>query len=160
MTQKESAMDRRYPINKPGLLIIACLAVLVLAATPVAAQYVNEKITDVNDPNYWLDRGGLYATYGSYRAAIKAYEKALALDADNSKAFFNRGLSYAELGDLNQALVDINKAISIDPTQGSYYYGRGRVLLLSTQKGRAMEDFKKAAELGDLDAISYLDAQK
>ncbi|MGD9369004.1 MAG: tetratricopeptide repeat protein [Desulfobacteraceae bacterium] len=153
-------MDRRNPITKPGLLIIACLALLLLTATQVAAQYVNEKITDVNDPNYWLDRGGLYATYGSYNAAIKAYEKALALDADNSKAFFNRGLSYAELGDLNQALVDINKAISIDPTQGSYYYGRGRVLLLSSKKDRALEDFNKAAELGDLDAISYLQAHK
>lgn len=153
-------MDRPNPINKPGLLIAACLVLLVLAATPVAAQYVNEKITDVNDPNYWLDRGGLYATYGSYSAAIKAYEKALALDAGNSKAFFNMGVSYAELGDLNQALVDINKAISIDPAKGSYYYGRGRVLLLSAQKGRAMEDFKKAAELGDPDAISYLAAQK
>lgn len=153
-------MDLRNTIIKPALRIIACLALLVLAAAPVAAQYVNEKLTDDNDPTYWLDRGGLYATYGSYSAAIKAYEKALALDADNSKAFFNRGLSYAELGDLNQALVDINKAISIDPSQGGYYYGRGRVLLLSAKKDQAMEDFKKAAELGDLDAISYLQAQK
>jgi len=38
-----------------------------------------------------------------------------------------------------------------------YYYGRARVYLLSGDKTKAMEDFKKAADLGDEDALDYLD---
>jgi Tfp pilus assembly protein PilF len=51
----------------------------------------------------------------------------------------------------------INKAITLDPGQGRYYYGRAWVYLISGQSDKALDDFKKAAEMGDLDAIFYLE---
>jgi tetratricopeptide (TPR) repeat protein len=45
----------------------------------------------------------------------------------------------------------------MEPQNGMYYYGRGRVYLLSGDKTKAMEDFKKAADLEDEDALNYLD---
>jgi tetratricopeptide (TPR) repeat protein len=50
----------------------------------------------------------------------------------------------------------INQALAMEPGNGLYYYGRGRVYLLSGDQDRAMEDFKKAADLEDEDAINYL----
>jgi tetratricopeptide (TPR) repeat protein len=50
----------------------------------------------------------------------------------------------------------INQALVMEPENGLYYYGRGRVFLLSGDKDRAMDDFKKAAALEDEDAINYL----
>ena len=150
-------MDRQSTKHFSCVWIAVCFALVLSLAAPVTAEYMNTALTDTNDPAYWIDLGGLYATYGSYTAAIKAYNKALELDADNSKAYFNRGLSYAETGDLNQALVDINKAISLDMNQSGYYYARGRVLLMSGQNDQAMLDFRKAAQMGDPDAMQYLD---
>lgn len=156
MDKKESAMDRQNILRNWALMVAVSFMLAVSMTTPAMAQYANASITDTNDPVYWLDLGGLYATYGSYSAAIEAFNKALVLDAGSAKAYFNRGLSYAETGDLNQALVDINKAISLDSGQGTYYYARGRILLLSGNRDQALKDFRKAADMGDLDAMRYL----
>jgi tetratricopeptide (TPR) repeat protein len=45
----------------------------------------------------------------------------------------------------------------MEPQNGIYYYGRGRVYLLSGDKDKAMNDFKKAAGLGDEDTMNYLE---
>ena len=148
-------MDLQRMLKSGGLLIISIMVIMWLAA-PVAAEYLNETITDTNDPAYWLDQGGLFATYGNFPMAIEAYKKALALDANNSEAYFNMGVAYGEMGDVDQALVSINKAISLDTQNGRYYYGRGWVHLRSGQKESARPDFEKAAELGNLDAVIYL----
>jgi hypothetical protein len=41
------------------------------------------------------------------------------------------------------------------PEKGLYFYGRARVHLLSGNKDKALEDFRRAAELGDRDAQAY-----
>ena len=45
----------------------------------------------------------------------------------------------------------------MEPQNGMYYYGRGRVYLLWGDKTKAMQDFTKAADLEDEDALNYLD---
>ena len=150
-------MDPYRAITVTSVILAVCLvSAFIMAPSGMAAEYSNEAVTDTGDPVYWLDRGGLYATYGSYKAAIKAYDKALELNPNSDKAYFNRGLSYAEIGDLNQAMLDINKAISLNSGKENYYYARGRVQLLSGNKDEALKDFKKAADMGDLDAKKYL----
>lgn len=151
---KEETMYR--PVKFKCLSFILCMLMALVTTAPVMAEYTNAAVTDINDPAYWVDRGGLYATYGSYAAAVKAYNKALTLDTNNSKAYFNRGLSYAELGDYTSALADINKAIALSPGRASYFYGRGRVMLLSGKRDQALADFRKAADMGDKDAAAYL----
>ena len=131
--------------------------VFMLACAPAAAsEYVNENLMDKTDPAYWLDQGGLFATYGNHTAAVRAYQKAIELDPENSEAYFNLGVTYGEMDDLDQALLYINKAISLDDSQERYYYGRAWVLLIAGKKEEALQDFEKAAAMGDLDAIIYL----
>lgn len=157
---KEETMHGSQKTVIKGLCFILCMVVSLVAAMPLMAEYTNVAVTDTSDPAYWVDRGALYATYGSYTAAVKAYNKALTLDANNSKAYFNRGLSYAELGDYTSALADINKAIALDSGQAGYFYGRGRVKLISGNKDEALADFRKAAAMGNSDAGAYLDAMR
>jgi superkiller protein 3 len=138
------------------LVIAVCTASLLSGGTPMAAEYDNVAIPDKQGPTYWLDQGGLFATYGNYNAAIEAYQKAIALDPQNAEAYFDMGVAYGELDEFESALLHINKAITMDPGQGRYYYGRAWVYLISGQPDNALEDFKKAAEMGNLDAIGYL----
>jgi tetratricopeptide (TPR) repeat protein len=48
-------------------------------------------------------------------------------------------------------------ALQKEPQNGLYYYGRGRVYLLWGDKEKAMADFRKASDLGNEDAIAYLE---
>lgn len=149
-------MDIHYHTCNFSRLPAICFCMIALLVTPAASDYINETVTDQNDPTYWLDQGGLFATYGNFPAAIEAYKKALALDADNSDAYFNMGVAYGEMGEYDQALVVINKAIALDAENDRYYYGRAWILLMTGERIDAMNDFEKAAQMGNLDAIHYL----
>jgi hypothetical protein len=112
----------------------------------------------VRDAAYWMEKGQLAATYGVYTPAIEYYKKALAQGTEESRVYFNMGIAYGELGDYSRALDYLSRAIQLVSDQGSYYYGRGRVYLLAGNKDMAMEDFKNAVDLGDLDAIQYMES--
>lgn len=109
------------------------------------------------DADYWFRKGALVATYGNDKAAIRFFGKAITLDPNHSRAYFEQGIAYGQIGDHQQAISLINRALKLDPQNGIYHYGRGRVYLLSGDDAKAMEDFKHAAELGDEDALNYLD---
>jgi len=124
-----------------------------LAAAPaVEAAPLNPQ----EDPAYWFDKGGLFSTYGNDKAAISAYKKAIALDPARSEAHFNLGVSYGEIGEYELALAAIDKAIELKPSRGLYYYGRARVHLLANESAKALQDFERAAALGNPDARDYL----
>jgi tetratricopeptide (TPR) repeat protein len=109
------------------------------------------------DAQYWFDKGALVSTYGNNKAAVQYFHKAIVLDPNFSRAYFSQGVSYGQLGQYQKAIAQINMALQKEPQNGLYYYGRGRVYLLWGDKAKAMADFKKAAELGDEDAIEYLE---
>ena len=109
------------------------------------------------DAQYWFDKGALVSTYGNNKAAVQYFQKAIVLNPDFSRAYFSQGVSYGQLGQYQKAIAQINMALQKEPQNGLYYYGRGRVYLLWGDKEKAMADFKKAAELGDEDAIDYLE---
>ena len=141
--------------------IIAIGLAFLLGAVPLKAAaddapYVNPAVNGPEAPVYWVDLGGLYATYGAFPAAIKAYEKALTLDPSSSTIHFDLAIAHAELGQMDQALDLANKAITLDPQEGRYYYARAWILLKSGRQAEAMQDFSKAAELGNQDAMAYL----
>ena len=109
------------------------------------------------DADYWFKKGALVSTYGNNKAAVQYFQKAIALNPNFSGAYFSQGVSYGQLGRYREAIDQINRALKLEPQNGMYYYGRARVFLLSGDKTKAMEDFKKAADLGDEDALDYLD---
>jgi tetratricopeptide (TPR) repeat protein len=159
-------MKRKSAIT---ICIIGVLAVtLAIAGLPAAAADKTSVRTSqgslspaaAQDPNYWFQKGALCATYGNNSAAIAYFGKAIALDPHHSGAHFSQGVSFGQLGNYSMAVNSINRAIAMKPQNGLYLYGRGRVYLLSGEKEKAMEDFRKAADLGDEDARSYLRSVK
>jgi tetratricopeptide (TPR) repeat protein len=125
----------------------------------IKAGNVDENPTNASpgSADYWFDKGALCATYGNDRAAVKYFQKAIALDPDRSGAYFEQGISYGQLNEFSKAIPLLNKAITMEPQNGLYLYGRGRVYLLNGKEDLAMQDFIKAAQLGDEDAQAYLE---
>ena len=113
----------------------------------------------IKDADYWFNKGVLFAVYGNEKAAIASFKKAIELAPQWSGAYFQLGVAYGEIGEYDAALKSIDRAIELDAKKGAYFYGRGRVLLLSGNYLKAQEDFKKAAALGDKDAMRYLEKQ-
>jgi hypothetical protein len=105
---------------------------------------------------YWMDRGYLCSAYENDKAAVTYFDKAIKLDPYISEAYFQRGVSLGELAKYERALSSINRAIEMDSRQGLYYYGRGWIYLRSGDKVKAIEDFKRAARLGNRDAQNSL----
>ena len=149
---------------------IGLLAIIVLIGSSAAGTAQNisaDLITQSSreggagyekDADYWFDKGALCATYGNDSAAIKYFQKAISLDPEKSEAYFGQGVSYGQLENFPEAIALIDKAIKMEPLNGLYYYGRARVYLLADDKEKAIEDFKKAAELDDEDAQIYMDS--
>lgn len=113
----------------------------------------------IKDADYWFNKGVLFAVYGNEKAAIASFKKAVELAPQWSGAYFQLGVAYGEIGKYDAALKAIDRAIELDAQKGAFYYGRGRVLLLSGNYLKAQEEFKKAAALGDKDAMRYLEKQ-
>ena len=125
-----------------------------------AANHEKERVMNENDAQYWWDKGGLCATYGNDKAAIRYYKKAIEIDPDRIGAYFQMGISYGETGDYQKAISLINKSIKTDPQNDLYFYGRGRVYLLSGDKQKGVDDLKLAAALGSRDAEAYLQSRE
>ena len=128
-----------------------------------SSRYQKESHTQYKKPpldetsaQYWINKGMLYSTYGSDSAAIKYFNKAIAIDPNISSAYFNLGLSYAGQGDYKKAIDALNQAINLNPDNGDYLYGRGWVYQLDGDQSSALKDFQKAAELGSSDAQRYI----
>ncbi len=71
-------------------------------------------------------------------------------------AYFRKGRALALLNNLQDAVRSYEKAIELDPTYSWSFLHRGYVFLKLGKNEQAMEDFKKAAGLGNNDAQSYL----
>jgi|GEM_PF-2443855 len=113
----------------------------------------------VKNADYWFNQGVRFAVYGNQKAAIASFKKAVELAPQWSSAYFQLGVAYGEIGKYDAALKSIDRAIELDANKGTYYYGKGRVLLLSGKFLQAQEELKKAAALGDKDAMRYLEKQ-
>ena len=142
--------------NKVGIIIFVGLMVALMNLPASHAEYLNPAVPGEGTAAYWMDKGGLYSTYGNFPAAIRAYEESLALAPNNGEAYFDMGIAYSEMGDYQKALEYIAKAITLDPENGRYHYGRAWTLILSGRTAEAETDMIKAANFGNLDAQRYL----
>lgn len=119
-------------------------------------QPETEKPDAADSAEYWMEKGGLYLSYGNEKAAIRCYSKALEMEPGNPSILYNLALAHAENGALDKALDFATRAVSMQPDNGRYLYARGWILVLAGKRGQGLEAIDKAAALGNSDAMAYL----
>jgi Flp pilus assembly protein TadD len=73
---------------------------------------------------------------GDPDAAVADFDKAIALDSTDARAYCNRGLAKFHKGDMDGARADYNRAIELSPRSGEPYADRG---ILEKKPGNATE---------------------
>ncbi|HTS50470.1 MAG TPA: carboxypeptidase regulatory-like domain-containing protein [Bryobacteraceae bacterium] len=87
---------------------------------------------------------------------LDAYQKAIALKADDPAYHNNYALALARAKKFDDAQAELNKAAALDPPNaGKYYYNLGALLVNSGQTAASEAAFKKAIEANP----DYADAQ-
>jgi predicted O-linked N-acetylglucosamine transferase (SPINDLY family) len=79
--------------------------------------------------------------------ALKAYQRAAALDPKDAPAQEARGIILAQLGRLDEALKSLNLAVALNPRNADGYVNRGNVLNALNRPLEAMSDFDRAIAL-------------
>lgn len=103
----------------------------------------------------WFEKGLALHHAEKHRAAIDAYDSAIALNPKFADAYFNRGNVYSQLGQRKQAIASYDKAIEINPEDADAYFNRGNSYKAMGSKKRAIEDYTKALEINPEDAEAY-----
>jgi len=121
-----------------GSLIAALITTLGgFIAVRVIKKYVNA----LNDKGIALDE------IGKHEEAIKAYDWALKLDANNVDTLFNKGETLGILGKREEAIKCFNIILKIDPDDAETLYEKGVNLKKLGKHDEAIKYFDKALKL-------------
>ncbi|MDL2280718.1 tetratricopeptide repeat protein [Selenomonadales bacterium OttesenSCG-928-I06] len=83
----------------------------------------------------------------NYDSAIEYYNKALAIDPNDSECYYWLAIAYSGKEDSAQALNNFNKAIELDPKYIEAYTMRSELHRKMGNQDLAEEDLRKAASL-------------
>ncbi|HYL34810.1 MAG TPA: carboxypeptidase regulatory-like domain-containing protein [Bryobacteraceae bacterium] len=121
---------------------------------------------DANQHVIWANLADAYTGLASTKTgadqqaaldkSLDAFQKAIALKADDPAYHNNYALALARSKKFDDAQTELNKAAQLDPPNaGKYYYNLGALLVNSGQTAASEEAFKKAIQANP----DYADAQ-
>jgi tetratricopeptide (TPR) repeat protein len=98
--------------------------------------------------HYSLDQSG------KYDEAIKAYDKAIDINPQNSTAWESKGLALDDLNKHEEAIRAFDKAIEINPQNSLPWDGKGDAFIKLGKSDEAMKAYNKALEIVPQDSIA------
>jgi tetratricopeptide (TPR) repeat protein len=104
-----------------------------------------------------VNRGAAYWTINKVQLSLGDFDRAIALDPENARAFRERSNACRSIGRLDQALADANQAVRLDPNDAKAFDNRGNVFNNNGQYDRAIDDYAEALRLAPGDAQTYMD---
>jgi tetratricopeptide (TPR) repeat protein len=84
--------------------------------------------SDPKNLEAWRELGNAYFDADMYPQAISAYNRALALNPDDTNILNDQGAMYRQTGDFTRALANFEKARQVDPKNLESIYNSGYVL--------------------------------
>jgi tetratricopeptide (TPR) repeat protein/mono/diheme cytochrome c family protein len=101
-------------------------------------------------------RGEALLAKGDMAGALRAYDEAVAADANDTAAHLGRADAYRLSGDLGRALTDYDEALRLDPRSALARNNRGLIYHRQGDHDRAIADFTEAIRLDPRLAVTYL----
>jgi len=102
------------------------------------------------------DRGWAKFKMNRLTDALADLDKAIELDPKNYIAYDSRQEVKFSIMDYKGCLEDCNMAILLDEKTANSLFFRGRVYYKQGKKDRACGEWKKAGDLGKIEALQYI----
>jgi tetratricopeptide (TPR) repeat protein len=118
-----------------------------------ASKLATEILTD--NASAWRCYAAALRRLNRYEEALTAYDKAIALDPNESYAYSSKGGALCEIGRYQEALAVNDKAISINPHNNYAYTGRGDALYDMVRHEEALAAYDKAISIDPSDPSPY-----
>jgi tetratricopeptide (TPR) repeat protein len=90
------------------------------------------------------------------KSAIRAYSKAIELDANDVDSLYNRGVDLYLQGSMDAAIKDFSRTIENDSKHVSAYTNRGAALATTGKLEAALADLSKAISLNPRELNAYI----
>ncbi|HXP87177.1 MAG TPA: tetratricopeptide repeat protein [Bryobacteraceae bacterium] len=94
-----------------------------------------------------LEQGTRLMIPGSYRDAVKRFDRSIQIWPHLADAYYQRGIAHHLLGDADAATEDLTSAIAENPQLGAAYTERGTIFRDHRDLERALADFTRAVEV-------------
>jgi tetratricopeptide (TPR) repeat protein len=104
----------------------------------------------------YLNRGLLYYNQGNTKKALADWNKALAYNPKADEVRILRAELFLEQKKYTQALADIEQIMQQKPYLSLSYLRRGEIFFAQKQTEKACQDWRKAVELGNMEAEKWL----
>jgi len=115
----------------------------------LAIEQFNKALGFKKEYDYWLygNIGIAYVGMGNTDAAIKAYDRSLAMNPECPETYMNRATVYDELGQFDLAFSDYSNAIKYNPQFAQAYHNRAILYYRRGEFARAVRDLTRAIEI-------------
>jgi arylsulfatase A-like enzyme/Tfp pilus assembly protein PilF len=108
------------------------------------------------DPDALIALGNAYVVAGRIPDGIRTFTRLLALDPGNALAHENIGTAQLQGKDYKAAEASLRRAVQLDPSLAGAYTALGVVLATTGRKAEAIDAWKRAADLGDPNALANI----
>jgi len=108
-------------------------------------------------PKSWLSKGVVLSILGNDVDAIGCFDKVLALDESNASAWANKGISLANLFRDKEAIECYNVVLSYNENDLNCIYNKARSQLRIGLLEDALQNFRKAYDLGYSEAMNKIE---
>lgn len=108
------------------------------------------------DANLSTSSTMLDASKYEYDLIVKNYSKVIELSPEFIYAYYNRAAVRYKQNDFRTAILDYNEALRRDKEFAEAYYNRGLARFQVKDKNRALDDMRKAGEMGIVEAYSII----
>jgi tetratricopeptide (TPR) repeat protein len=95
----------------------------------------------------WNGKGCAHCEASQFEAALAAFDRAIALDANYCAAWNNRANALCGLNRCADALAAYDKALALNPQYHQAWFNRGKLLAEIGAYGNAVESYNRAIAL-------------
>jgi predicted O-linked N-acetylglucosamine transferase (SPINDLY family) len=120
-----------------------------LGRLDVAISYLDDSGKNFNGPIFYFIKGTFFLAKKDFCSALKSFDNALLLDANNAEIWCGKSIAEFSLGFVEKAFSSIENSISQDKESAISWMNRGNFYLDAHNYEMAIQSYEKALQLDE-----------
>lgn len=155
------AVDKRNDLKNPSVQRLLRMKLQRINSQKAQIKALKSQLQEVRDVQkeyaheYYLMGNECITKAKDPKAAIRNFDKALALNPEYVEAWVRKGVTLSDMGEEYDAQVCFNKAVKLSPRSFKARYNRGKCLLKLKYYDEAIADFQVATGIKPRHAAAH-----